>query len=151
MLMRADSRDESELEAWCVYVLAGIRDELQKVSQLADYAYLRDKVLLPAMAHARQRQLVTVQEEAVLAQTIKAGVVKAGDLQAALPGLNANQRTYQIRKLVEGGMLQPIRAGARQYALGFTHNTLLRGVVKTLTDQGFVSPALATPDGPRVA
>ena len=31
----------------------------------------------------------------------------------------------------------------RQYTLGFTHNTLLRGVVKALTDQGFVPPALA--------
>jgi hypothetical protein len=40
-------------------------------------------------------------------------------------------------------MLQPIREGARQYTLGFTHNTLLRGVVKALTDQGFVPPALA--------
>ena len=60
-----------------------------------------------------------------------------------MPGLNAGQRTYQIRKLVEGGMLQPVREGARQYTLGFTHNMLLRGVVKALTDQGFVSPALA--------
>ena len=48
-----------------------------------------------------------------------------------------------MRKLVEGGMLQPVREGARQYTLGFTHNMLLRGVVKALTDQGFVSPALA--------
>ncbi len=31
----------------------------------------------------------------------------------------------------------------RQYTLGFTHNTLLRGVVNALTDQGFVPPALA--------
>ncbi len=58
-------------------------------------------------------------------------------------GLNAGQRTYQIRKLVESGMLQPVREGARQYTLGFTHNMLLRGVVKALTDQGFVPPALA--------
>lgn len=67
----------------------------------------------------------------------------AGDLEAALPGMNANQRTYQVRKLLDAGMLQPVRPGARQYTLGFTHNRLLRGVVKTLTDQGFVPPALA--------
>ncbi len=34
-------------------------------------------------------------------------------------------------------------SATRQYTLGFTHNTLLRGVVKALTDQGFVPPALA--------
>jgi Fic family protein len=149
MLGIADSGAEADLEVWCTYVLAGIRDELQKVNQLADYAFLRDRVLLPAVAHARQRQLVTPQEEAVLALTIKAGVVKSGDLGAAMPGLNDNQRTYQIRKLVEGGMLQPTHPGARQYTLGFAHNMLLRGVVKALSDEGFIPAALSAPEAPR--
>src|SRR5690606_19040794 len=94
------------------------------------------------VTHARQRQLITPQEEAVLQTTIRAGSVKAGDLEAVMPDLSSSQRTYQIRKLLEAGMLQPIREGARQYTLGFTHNMLLRGVVKALTDQGFVPPAL---------
>ena len=71
--------------------------------------------------------------------------MKAGDLETALPGLNAGQRTYQIRKLLDSGMPQPIRPGARQYTLGFTHNMLLRGVVKALAEQGFVSAALSGP------
>ena len=103
-------------------------------------------MLLPAVTFARERQNITAQEEAVLATTIKAGVVKAGDLEAVLPGLNANQRTYQIRKLVEGGMLQPIKAGARQYSIGFSHNLLLRGVVRALTHEGFIPAALAAPE-----
>lgn len=145
MLSRADSGEPAELESWCTYVLGGIRDELEKVGRLADYTHLQAAVLLPAVAQARERQLITPQEEAVLHATIRAGIVKAGDLVAAMPGLNASQRTYQIRKLVDSGMLQPIREGARQYTLGFTHSTLLRGVVKALTDQGFVPPALAAP------
>lgn len=145
LLGEADAGTNPALESWCTYVLAGVRDELNKVSRLADYAHLQSKVLLPAVAHARQRQLITAQEEAVLAATIKAGVVKAGDLEGVLPGLNANQRTYQIRKLVETGMLQPIQPGARQYSIGFSHNMLLRGVVRALTEEGFVSAALAAP------
>lgn len=145
LLGEADAGTDPALESWCIYVLAGVRDELNKVSRLADYTHLQSKVLLPAVAHARQRQLITAQEEAVLAATIKAGVVKAGDLEAVLPGLNANQRTYQIRKLVESGMLQPIQPGARQYSIGFSHNMLLRGVVRALTEEGFVSAALAAP------
>lgn len=62
-----------------------------------------------------------------------------------LAGLNTNQRTYQIRKLVEAGMLQPTRDGARQYTIGFANNMLLRGVVKALTDEGFIPPMLAAP------
>jgi Fic family protein len=146
MLGLADTGTDDGLEQWCTYVLAGVRDELNKVDRLADYAHLQAKVLLPAVAFARERQHITAQEEAVLATTIKAGVVKAGDLEAVLPGLNANQRTYQIRKLVEGGMLQPIKAGARQYSIGFSHNMLLRGVVRALTHEGFIPAALAAPE-----
>ena len=146
MLGQADAGTDDGLEQWCTYVLTGVRDELNKVDRLADYAHLQAKVLLPAVAFARERQHITAQEEAVLATTIKAGVVKAGDLEAALPGLNANQRTYQIRKLVELGMLQPIKAGARQYSIGFSHNMLLRGVVRALTHEGFIPAALAAPE-----
>ncbi|MBA3598699.1 MAG: Fic family protein [Methylibium sp.] len=145
MLAEADTGSDGALEAWCIYVLTGVRDELNKVDRLADYRHLQAKVLQPALAYARQRQLVTPQEEAVLAATIKAGVVKAGDVAAAMPGLNATQRTYQLKKLVESGMLQPVKAGARQYTIGFSHNTLLRGVIRALTDEGFIPPALAAP------
>ena len=147
LLAGADLGTDAGLEAWCTYVLGGVRDELNKVGRLADYQHLQSRVLLPAVTYARQRQMVTAQEEAVLRATIKAGVVKAGDLASALPGLNATQRTYQIRKLVDSGMLQPIQPGARQYAIGFSHNMLLRGVVHTLADEGFISPALSAPAG----
>jgi hypothetical protein len=86
MLAQADLGTDAALENWCQYVLTDVRDELKKVDRLADYQYLQSKVLLPAVAHARQRQLVTAQEEAVLVATIKTGVVKAGDLEAVVPG-----------------------------------------------------------------
>lgn len=141
----ADAGTDQSLENWCTYVLAGIRDELKKIDRLADYTHLQARVLLPAVSYARERQLVTALEEAVLIATIKSGVVKAGDLESALTGLNANQRTYQIRKLVEAGMLQPVKEGARQYTIGFSNNMLLRGVVRALTDEGFIPAALAAP------
>lgn len=145
MLAEADKGTDTALEAWCIYVLTGVRDELRKVDQLADYRHLQSRVLMPALAFARQRQLVTAQEEAVLAATIKAGAVKAGDLAAAMPGLNATQRTYQVRKLVDSGMLRPVKPGARQYSIGFANNALLRGVIRALTDQGFIPTALTAP------
>ncbi|MGQ0801638.1 MAG: Fic family protein [Pseudomarimonas sp.] len=147
MLAEADSGSDAGLEAWCTYVLSGIRDELNKVDRLADYQHLQSHILLPAINHARERQLITAQEAAVLAATVKVGVIKAGDLESVLPDFNANQRTYQIRKLLESGMLQPIKPNARQYSIGFSHNVLLRGVVRALTDQGFISPALSSPGG----
>ncbi len=145
MLAEADKGTDTALEAWCTYVLTGVRDELRKADQLADYRHLQSRVLMPALAFARQRQLVTAQEEAVLAATIKAGAVKAGDLAAAMPGLNATQRTYQVKKLVDSGMLRPVKPGARQYSIGFANNALLRGVIRALTDEGFIPTALTAP------
>lgn len=149
MLAEADTGTDQGLEAWCIYVLTGVRDELKKIDRLADYSYLKAQVLLPALAHARQRQFVTQQEEAILSATIRAGVIKSGDLRAAIPELNNTQRTYQIRKLVAAGMLQPLEPSARQYTIGFSQNTLLRGVIQALTNEGFIPPALvaSTPTG----
>lgn len=142
MLGQADSGSKEALEAWCTYVLTGVRDELKKVDRLADYEHLKAAVLLPALTYARQRELVTALEEAVLITAVKTGVAKSAALATAMPKLTDTQRTYQIKKLVTSGMLQPIQPNARQYTIGFTHNTLLRGVIQALTEQGFIPAAL---------
>lgn len=148
MLARADEGTDEGLEDWCTYVLSGVLDELRKVDSLADYTYLTREILLPALGLARERQWVTAQEEAVLALTARKGVVKAADLSDAMPRLNAAQRTYQIRKMVQGGMLQPVQPGARQYVLGFMNNYLLRGVIQALTASGFIPASVSAPPAP---
>jgi Fic family protein len=142
MLACADGGAPPRLEQWCVYVLQGVLSELKKVDQLTRYDYLSSKILLPALAYARSRMLITPQEEAVLLAAVKAGIAKAAALSAAMPGMNATQRTYQIKKLVERKMLQPIEPNARQYTLGFDNNYLMRGVVHALSQEGFISAPL---------
>lgn len=144
MLSQADKGTSEGLEDWCTYVLTGVSGELRKVHQLADYTYLTSKILRPAIAYARSRQHITPQEEAILNATVKQGVVKSGDLESAMQNLKPSQRTYQIKKLVESGMLQPTHEGARQYALGFTHNLLLRSVIGALLTEGFIPAAMVT-------
>lgn len=148
MLARADEGTDEGLEDWCTYVLSGVLEELRKVDDLADYAYLTREILLPALNLARERQWITAQEEAVLALTARKGVVKAADLSEAMPRLNPAQRTYQIRKMVQSGMLQPVQPGARQYVLGFMNNYLLRGVIQALTASGFVPASVSAPPVP---
>mgnify|MGYP003598713931 CR=1 FL=1 len=142
MLACADAGTPLRLEQWCVYVLQGVLNELKKVDQLTRYDYLTDKILLPALAYARSRALISAQEQAVLLATVKSGIAKAADLSAAMPGMNATQRTYQIKKLVERKMLQPIAPNARQYTLGFDNSYLVRGVVHALSQEGFISAPL---------
>jgi len=143
MLADADEGTSVNLEKWCLYVLQGVLIELKKVDQLTQYDYLSSKVLLPALAYARSRTLITMQEETVLLAAVKGGVVKAADLSVAMPNTSAAQRTYQIKKLVEHKMLRPISHNARQYTLGFDNNYLIRGVIHALSQESFISRPLA--------
>jgi Fic family protein len=145
MLAEADTGTLEGRETWCVYVLSGILEELRKVDRLIDANYLIDRILNPALHYARQRELLTQTEERVLLSVARRGIAKAGDLKEAMPGLNANQRTYQIGKLVERRMLVPLHKGARQYTVGFANNALIRGVIRALSEEGFVPESLQRP------
>ncbi|TFY91894.1 Fic family protein [Pseudomonas nabeulensis] len=145
MLSTADTGTKEGLEVWCTYVLAGIRDELEKVSKLTDYAYLTKHILMPTVAMAKSREWITSLEEKILITAIQQKVVKSGDIAAILPTLSAPQRTYQIKKLVDQGMLLPINPGARQYTVGFSNNYLIRGVISALREEGFIPEQLDRP------
>ncbi|MDP3331326.1 MAG: Fic family protein [Methylococcaceae bacterium] len=147
MLACADKGKREGLEEWCVYVLQGILDELRKVDQLTDFNFLSAKILTPALGYARERELITAMEEKILHITATNGITKAADLVIAMPAMTAAQRTYQVKKLVERNMLQPIKEGARQYTIGFSSSYLMRGVIRALSNEGFIPPALNNSDG----
>lgn len=142
MLAVADQGTTESLEAWCIYVLEGIRDELEKVDRLTNYSYLTHHILLPAVAFAREREWITETEASVLSVAIKSKVIKSAAVAAALPALTTNQRTYLISKLVAQGMLLPLSTGGRQYTIGFSNNYLIRGVIKSLREEGFIPEPL---------
>jgi Fic family protein len=145
MLGKADTGTPEGREEWCVYVLSGMRDELRKVDRLTDATFLIERVLTPALRYAREREWVTLMEERMLLETARRGVAKASDLKAVMPALTERQRTYQISKLVERGMLAPIREGARQYTVSFADNFLIRGVIRALSNEGFIPETLNRP------
>lgn len=144
MLAIADSGSKNGLESWCTYVLEGIRAELEKVDRLTDYTYLTKHILNPAVTFAHERGWITETESTVLTLAIKSKVVKSIDCTAVLPRLSMNQRTYLIKRLVEQGMLLPISPGARQYTIGFSNNYLIRGVIRSLKEHGFIPSPLET-------
>lgn len=145
MLAEADTGTQEGRENWCVYVLTGVLEELKKIDKLADYTYLQRQILSPALQFARERGLITDTEYTILAFAIREGTFKTGDLAGCLPSLNAGQRTYQIRKLLEQGMLQPIQEGARQYTVGFSNSYLMRGVIRALAAESFIPDPVARP------
>ena len=139
MLSRADTATDDGLADWCLYVLSGIKDELQKVDKITHYDYLRDHILRPAIAFSKERQWLTAQEEAVLGIAVTQGEFRASDIDGVLT-LTNRQRTYLISKLVDRHMIRPTREGSRSYTLSFTNNYLLRGVIHALEREGFIQP-----------
>jgi putative heme iron utilization protein len=97
------------------------------VDQLTDIAFLRSKILVSALAIARERKLITVTEEKLLLLAAEKQYAKASDFDPVLPGLNSNQRGYLIRQLVERKMLLPINEKSRKYVIGFGNSYLIRG------------------------
>ena len=142
MLSQSDQGTAQGIEAWCVYVLQGILDELRKVDMLSDFKFLAQNIILPALKLAKERQWITTTEELMLHVALANGVAKAADFKAVTKDLTDAQRTYQIKKMVERKLLIPIETGARQYTIGFRNNYLMRGVVQALINEDFVPASL---------
>lgn len=138
MLSEADKGTEEGLERWCLYVLSGISVELQKVDQLTSLSFLSTKILYPAVDYSVERGLINDLEAKVLKKAVEKGTIKAGDLKGVLPELKGPQITYQIGKLIERGMLQPVEEGARTYTAKFSNSYLMRGVITSLRNTGFI-------------
>lgn len=139
MLAVADGGRDDDLLAWTLYVLSGIAEELKKLDKLTDYAFLKQKVLIPALINSKERKIITQEEFLVLRLCIEKGQVRAADIDEKLPELSRRQRSYLLKKLIENKMLKREDA-AYIYSIKFTNNFLLRGVMKELADQGFAPP-----------
>ena len=139
-LASADRGTDEGLEEWCLYVLGGVRSELEKVDRITQYDYLQEKILRPALAYGKSRKQFTSQEEAVLSMAVSKGEFRAADVDKVLPELTMRQRTYLIGKLVNQHMIRPVSEGGRTYTISFTNSYLLRSVIHALEAEGFIQP-----------
>ncbi|WP_426578343.1 Fic family protein [Xenorhabdus stockiae] len=138
MLSKADLGTNEGLEEWCTYVLGGISIELKKVDQLTNLKFLSQKILFPAIIFALEKGVLSNIEAKILRKAVTTGIIKAGDLKEVLPELKPAQITYQISKLVEQKLLEPTSDKARSYTVDISHSYLIRGVIQSLRNEGFV-------------
>lgn len=144
MLSRADSGKREDVLAWCEYVLEGLRLEIEKIDRLLDVRYLLDKLLLPTLDYALAQAHITPKENEILRAVAKHErmAVKASDLEDVIGTELPVQRSRIIRRLRDKKMLIPLKENGRIYTIGFRSNYLLRGVIRALEQEGFISPAL---------
>ncbi|HPL64056.1 MAG TPA: Fic family protein [Syntrophales bacterium] len=137
-LSKADSGRHESIAAWCEYVLSGLKQEIEKVDRLMEYEFLKKEIIVPAISYARERKIITDTEARILRRTAEKGVMQASDLGDLFPGKSSSEVSRQIARLRRKGMLQPEKEHFRKYIICFANNFLLRGIMRSLDENGFL-------------
>jgi len=137
-LAAADSGDANGIVSWCEYVLSGLKQEIEKIDRLTEYKYLKKEIIAPAIIFAHEREVITDIEAKVLKKAAELGRIQASDISDIFPGKAATEISRQIARLKNRKMLQPEKDGSRKYVIRFDNNYLLRGIMKSLDEKGFL-------------
>src|SRR3989344_5377985 len=146
MLALADTGEAEKVLEWCLYVLEGLRLEIEKIDKLLDLEYMVNTILLPMLSYALERQHITKREFEILSAVVKSEnmIVKSVNLEKIIGEESPVQRSRILKKLKDKNMLVPIKPKGRLYTIGFANNYLLRGVAYILEKNGFVPKSLNT-------
>jgi Fic family protein len=137
-LSMADTGSKEGLLAWCMYVLNGLKEEIEKIDRLLDYTVLKEDILMPAISHSIERQYITDTEAKVLRKAVEMQVIQAADVKDIFPGKASAEISRQLRRLIEKKMLAPVKEGTRKYIIRFDNSYLLRSVIQALGEKNFL-------------
>ena len=137
-LSEADKGTDEGLIKWIEYVLTGLKEEIEKIDKLLDYDFLKKEILIPTINHSLERKYITEVEGKILKKAVDIQVIQAADVKEFFAGKADSEVSRQIRKLIDKKMLSPEKEGARKYVLRFDNSYLLRSVMKSLGEKGFL-------------
>jgi Fic family protein len=143
MLSRADSLEDAEVLKWCEYFLLGLKNEIEKIDSLLSRNYVKDVILLPALQYSLEREIITKQEHDVLTYVTSKSEMLMKSQELSRFGFQSSlQKARFMARLREKKIVIPIKPKSRLYTVSFVNNNLLRGVMKTLENNGFVAEFL---------
>ena len=141
-LAAADSGTREGVSEWCEYVLAGLRDEIEKIDRLCDYDFLKTKILLPALRKSLSDGRLPPRDSEVLSLAIEKGTFKAPDLSPAFRGKSKSGLSRYIRRLQDENLIRPLTPQGRIYALSFQNRAIWIPVVDCFIDEEFLPKTL---------
>ncbi len=130
--------DNGNMEAWCIYMLSGLKKEVEKIDKLLDYDYVKNKILLPAIQLSKSNRLISEIEYNILELAIKKKTIKNSDLQVIFKGKKVSEISRQIKKLLDKKMLEKETDNERKYTIAFFESNIIRGVMTALKNNGFL-------------
>lgn len=142
-LAKADSLDDVDVLDWAEYFLLGLKNEIEKIDSLLKKEYVKEKILLPAIGFALDRENITEREYKILKYLIEKDDMSMKSEELEKFGIGKSvQKSRVMGGLKDKGMIQAIKKGGRIYTIKFVNNYLLRGVINSLEKEGFVSDFL---------
>jgi len=142
-LSLADSLEDKDILSWSEYFLTGLKNEIEKIDSLLEKGYVREKILLPAITFARDREQITKREFDVLKLLISKDKMQIKSEELDEVGVyDSFQKSRIMAKLRSKNIIEPLRNKGRIYTINFVNNYLLRGIMDALREENFVSDFL---------
>ncbi|MCK0199138.1 Fic family protein [Ornithobacterium rhinotracheale] len=138
-LSKADEGTDNGILEWCEYVLSGLKDEIEKIDRLTDYNFLKTKILLPTITYGINHKILTENEALILIKAVEMQVIQNSDLKSLFPEKNTSEISREIKSLKDKKMLVSESNNVRKYILRFDNNYLMRGIIKALENNNFIS------------
>ncbi len=143
MLSKADSLEDGNILQWCEYFLLGLKNEIEKIDSLLDVGYVKTKILLPTLKIALENEHITAQEFKILEYLINRDNMSMKAEELSFLGVSDSKaKSKMMGKLKDKNIIMPTTPNGRIYTLKFVNNYLLRGVMKVLEQNGFISDFL---------
>lgn len=140
-LARADSLNDEDVIAWALYMLGGVKADLDKVANLLDVTYVRDQILYPSLKEALDRKRITPQEHDMLRVAIRKEVVQAGDFDTVVRGSQPT-RSRAVARLKEMRLISAMPSAPRKYRIRLSNNALTTSIMNRLVENGLLPPML---------
>jgi len=143
MLSQADSLADEDILQWSEYFLLGLKNEIEKIDSLLDKAYVKTYILLPTLKIALEKEHITSQEFKILEYLVNKEEMSMKAEELKFLGItDSKKKSTTMTKLKNKNIIVPTTEGGRIYTIKFVNNYLLRGIMKILHDNGFVSDFL---------
>ncbi|MBP2833249.1 Fic family protein [Aquimarina sp. U1-2] len=138
LLSKADKGNDSDIENWSIYVLRGLKNEIEKIEKLTDEQFVLNNLLLPSLSYSLKMKYIDEEEFLILKIAAQKKVIQAGDLKTILKKVHQTTISRKIRSLKEKKMLKAESKNGNKYHLNFVNNFLIRGMINALGNEGYI-------------
>jgi Fic family protein len=143
MLAGADTGSDQSVLEWSQYVLEGLDLEISRSSSLADSAFVNEKILLPMLSWAREKNVINDLEIRILQRLVRKTYIKSSDIDDFWPkGVSQVNIAKQLRSMKQRRLIVPTKPNGRVYNICLVKSAFTRGVLQQMEIQGMLPTRL---------